>query len=117
MSMSASKIFYKVKAHLLQQGTQSIDEDTSNCRYRGDHGHSCAVGCLMTDDIYDYNFEGDSVHAARIEGALEPIIGTQKAKRSNKLSLLDALQTVHDEYQPDVWESRLNKIQIEFKIA
>ena len=117
MSMSMSKIFYKVKAHLLKQGEKSMDEEYGSCRYHGDYGRSCAVGCLITANMYDDNLEGEGVHSPVVISALKPIIGTQRKKRKSKLELLDALQGVHDEYPPNVWESKLEELRPEFNIA
>ena len=98
MSMSMSKIFYKVKAHLLKQGEKSMDEEYNSCRY-------------------DDNLEGEAVHSPVVISALKPIIGTQRKKRKSKLELLDALQGVHDEYPPNVWKSKLEELRPEFNIA
>ena len=115
MTRSVREIFYKVEKHLLKQNERA--ESGGNCQYRTDSGLSCAVGCLMTDDIYDSSFEGDSVRDSSIMDALTPIVGVNEDKRELKLYLLRQLQVVHDEYQPTWWASNLAQIKLEFDIS
>ena len=116
MTMSVREIFYKVEKHLLKQNEKSMDSG-SWCMYRSDNGLSCAVGCLMTDDIYRPSFEGESVRDSSIMEALTPIVGVNEDKRELKLYLLRELQVVHDESQPTCWASNLAKIKHEFDIS
>jgi hypothetical protein len=54
------EIFDRVKAHLLAQGRPAIGRD-GGCAYRGKDGRgdtSCALGCLIPDDVYDKSIEG-----------------------------------------------------------
>ena len=116
MTMSVREIFYKVEKHLLKQNEKSMDFG-SGCMYRSGGGLSCAVGCLMTDDIYRPSFEGDSVRDSSIMDALTPIVGVNEDKRVLKLYLLRELQVVHDESQPTCWASNLAKIKHDFDIS
>ena len=116
MTMSVREIFYKVEKHLLKQNEKS-ESKCAGCQYRSDNGLSCAVGCLMTDDIYDSSFEGDSVRDSSIMDALTPIVGVNEDKRVLKLYLLRELQVVHDESQPTCWASNLAKIKHDFDIS
>ena len=114
--MSVNKIFYKVQKHLLKQNEKSMDFG-SGCMYRSNGGLSCAVGCLMTDDIYRPSFEGESVRDSSIMEALTPIVGVNEDKRVLKLYLLRELQAVHDESHPTDWANDLAKIKHEFDIS
>ena len=115
MSMSAKQIFYKVKKHLLRQGKQSVTGGGS-CLYRSDDGAmSCAVGCLMTDDMYSPDFEGLGV-AELEDDVMTPIIGVHKASREYRLCLLEALQEVHDNYSPYGWADALDAVQERYNI-
>tara|TARA_B110000908_G_scaffold160700_1_gene204174 strand:+ start:514 stop:861 length:348 start_codon:yes stop_codon:yes gene_type:complete len=115
--MSVREIFYKVEKHLLKQNEKSMDTDVFGCMYRSNGGLSCAVGCLMTDDIYRPSFEGESVRDSSIMEALTPIVGVNEDKRVLKLYLLRELQVVHDESQPTCWASNLAKIKHDFDIS
>ena len=117
MSMSAKQIFYKVKKHLLKQGKRSVRGGGNYCLYRSDDGvMSCAVGCLMTDDIYSPHFEGFGVEELE-DDVMTPIIGVHKASRGYKLCLLEALQEVHDDRRPYGWADALDVVQERYNIT
>ena len=116
MSMSAKQIFYKVKKHLLRQGERSVASGGS-CLYRSDDGvMSCAVGCLMTDDMYSPDFEGKNV-AELEDDVMTPIIGVRKGSREYKLGLLGELQEVHDNCGPYNWAHELDILQDRYNIT
>ncbi len=49
--MNNQEAFEKVVAHLKAQGTRSIHENGEDCAYAGQHGLSCAVGCLLPREL------------------------------------------------------------------
>ena len=116
MTMSVREIFYKVEKHLLKQNERSVAGKLA-CRYRNDQGLTCAVGCLMTDDMYDSSFEGENVRDMYIMEALTPIVGVNEDKRRLKLYLLRELQKVHDDSPVEDWERDLAEIKLEFDIS
>ena len=116
MTMSVREIFYKVEKHLLKQNEKSESEDVG-CEYRSDNGLSCAVGCLMTDDIYDSSLEGSNLNDIGVRKALTPIVGVNYGLRLLKLNLLYRLQLVHDNEPVEHWASNLAKIKLEFDIS
>ena len=113
--MSVNKIFYKVQKHLLKQNERA--EDRYGCQYRTDSGLSCAVGCLMTDDIYDSSLEGSNLNDIGVRKALTPIVGVNYELRLLKLNLLQRLQEVHDSEPVEHWASNLAQIKLEFDIS
>lgn len=120
MTMSLSKIFYKVENHLLKQNERSVTSVTSGeyCRYRSEEGLSCAVGCLMTDDIYDYSLEGGSARDFDVVEALAPIIGVSPTiHRAKKIDLLHRLQAIHDGDRVDTWADKLSEVKLDFNIS
>ena len=117
MSMSAKQIFYKVKKHLLKQGERSVGGDEDSYLYRSDDGvMSCAVGCLMTNDMYSPHFEGFGVAELEYD-VMTPIVGVHKSSREYKLGLLEALQGVHDYCTPYNWASALDLVQDRYNIT
>ena len=50
-------VYDKVCAHLAAQKTRSMN--ANGCAYRGALGRSCAVGCLIPDEIYDPDMDLD----------------------------------------------------------
>jgi len=118
MSMSMNKIFYKVKKHLLTQGERSYSEnDGGVCLYRSPNGMSCAVGCLMTDDMYSVHLERNNVTNSTIVKVLTPIIGVHHYKRTMKLELLTMLQRLHDVVPVSNWSIKLDEIQKKYGIG
>mgnify|MGYP003678713749 CR=1 FL=1 len=114
--MSANKIFYKVEKHLLKQNEQARDR-VGSCQYRNDSDLSCAIGCLISDQMYrsHVNIEGKGVSSLPSD-VLTPIIGVQFDKASRKLDLLRGLQHIHDEYHPSAWPEELAKVKTDFNI-
>lgn len=51
------EVFDYIVAFLLKQGARSVGGDGA-CRYRGDDGTMCAIGCLLPDETYDPWMEG-----------------------------------------------------------
>lgn len=89
--MNAQQVFDKVADHLWTQGVPSIDALSGYCMYRGEEGRSCAVGCLIPDDVYSQSME--DLRVAALVGAfgtrLPPFI-------KEHVELLSRLQSVHD---------------------
>ena len=113
--MSMREIFNKVEKHLLKQNKRSIR--VGSCKYRTDEGLSCAVGCLMTDDMYSHTFEGESVRATEVVEALAPIIGVSPIHRAKKLDLLYRLQGIHDGDSITEWADKLSEAKLDFNIS
>lgn len=110
--MTAQEIFDKVTAHLRKQGKASVDIDGS-CAYRGEGGTSCAVGCLIPDEMYDEMMEGGAVHAEEpkypeLYKAID-VLGLR-----GNVGLLTSLQRAHDETLQHVgmpsWENYMANI-------
>ena len=116
MTMSVREIFYKVEKHLLKQNEKS-ESKCAGCQYRSDNGLSCAVGCLMTDDMYDSSLEGESVKATEVVEALTPIIGVSPRHQAEKIDLLNRLQCIHDGNQVDTWADKLTALKLAFNIS
>ena len=58
--MTSQEMFDKVAAHLRKQNAKSSSEE-GECFYRGPNGTSCAIGCLLPDEIYRPEMEKKSV--------------------------------------------------------
>lgn len=88
--MTAQQKFDTVAKHLITQGTQAYASG-EGCQYRGPNKTACAVGCLIPDDVYNRDMEGNTVTSVLREfpDLMEPIIG-------HDIQLLVDLQQVHD---------------------
>jgi hypothetical protein len=112
--MSMQEIFNKVATHLLRQGQRSTDE-RDDCAYRGQGGLSCAVGCLIPDELYSPEFEYRQVRKLPLD-VLEAC-GVDLDKFSEQLRLLAMLQTIHDNVEPRGWEIALRECARSLKLA
>jgi len=98
-------VFEFVRQHLLNQGQKS--EGVSSCFYKKNNGLSCAIGCLIENEFYVDNLE--------FKNGDDPIV-IDAVKKSlpnwviNKNMLLD-LQVIHDEYEVEEWEFRLQELE------
>lgn len=105
-------VFDKVAKHLLTQNKRAMKDfrgeyPEDRCAYRGDNGSMCAVGCLISDDLYDFSMEGRNVgevmrmlHGVRELSSVSPALGVFHA-------MLSALQNAHDNYEPSEWPMEL----------
>lgn len=102
ITLSEQEIFDKVATHLLTQKTKSVKDGT--CMYRGPDGCQCAAGCLIPDDIYDYDkFEPKTWSS---------LVGLKliSCDTGEKNSFVRRLQKIHDMSSVDIWKSELQKL-------
>jgi len=108
------QIFNRVKTHLLNQEQKAVLSPGlpgEACAYRGVRNRSCAVGCLITDEAYDSRIESQGVMDKSVRTALdESGIPTD----DETLDLLNALQFVHDNYEPSEWPHQLGRVREEY---
>lgn len=111
--MTKQKIFDTVAIHLLTQNAKSTEtiphidpssNPTVNCRYRGQDGRMCAIGCLIPDDYYDISIEGGNVESWRVQEIL------QSMDLLNHKIILFQLQRVHDHNDVILWRSKLKGV-------
>jgi hypothetical protein len=109
---STIELFDKIKSHLLTQKIKSVDS-AGICKYRDDFGNKCALGCLLTDDMYSPNLEGISLaHSPELRSILEPLIGVEGSEEfNNNLKMLTSLQIIHDEVGIDHWIEHINEVK------
>lgn len=79
--------FDVVVKHLFKQGKQSAGDGM--CKYRGDAGLMCAVGCRIPDNLYKKGMEGEAVSSLVGKTELPPEI-------VEYCGMFNDLQKVHD---------------------
>lgn len=93
-------VYDKVCAHLAAQKTRSMT--ANGCAYRGTLGRSCAVGCLIPDEIYDPDMDQSVGGSFGLKLSLNVNILVQRFPAVQKLfagvdlGLLKRLQETHD---------------------
>ena len=90
-----------VRNHLVAQDERCVNESGS-CRYRFGT-KSCAIGCLIDDDLYSEEFEGGSVIRCEVTMAIQ--ITHRIALSNSQLRVLRKLQYIHDEREPKHWST------------
>ena len=98
-------VFNKVVTHLLTQN-QISSEYGGSCRYRAfrenDVTLKCAVGCLISDNIYDEDLEDQTANAIDVIKAIQDsnpnlIVSDQIAE------MMMQLQFIHDHCEERIW--------------
>lgn len=117
--MTLQEIYNKVGAHLLEQNAKAVDEN-GRCKYQVG-GKMCAVGCLISEDVYSQHsarIEGLAVTSPRVRDALiQSCALNPKTKLSaEELKLLRSLQMMHDKDPPADWPELLNRIALAYKL-
>lgn len=120
--------FKRVRDHLLKQGRQSLEhvklfngELRAHCRYRGEDGLACAVGCLIKDEHYRRDFEGNNpewepVGSAVFSSMEDEGMALPWEMRELFVRFLLCLQDIHDNYLPHEWAEQLRWVQHDWEI-
>ena len=99
---SVQEVFDFVVDHLRKQGRPAKSEDEHCFYFDGVTGNRCAVGCLISSEKYEVNFEG---------------VGVDSIYDGNKLDLLEFLQGIHDDYKVEEWEKKFKQLAIECDLS
>lgn len=100
--MELKQIYDTVRSHLLLQMKQSIDA-AGIYMYRGDNGMKCAIGCLIPDQIYVADMEGD------IDQMLT--LWPDHPFHDGDVAFMEDLQYIHDTIDPEFWELHLDGLK------
>lgn len=107
--------FNKVVLHLLKQGMKSVNE-AGDCMYRGGNGRSCAIGCLISDDVYHASAEGETSRNINVLNMLyqsnPSILGV-----TNIHDLIEDLQRVHDNTDASRWPYFLTGVANRYSLS
>lgn len=101
------KAFNIMKEHLLKQRAKSVRSD-GQCRYRGSGGSKCAVGCLISDNIYYDGLEGRNADNYEVLAAIE-----KSGNGTPNIRMLNWMQYMHDAVHPYEWEQEIDEYESE----
>lgn len=104
-------VFSRVVRHLLEQGEQSMFPQYQTCAYRGAHGLRCAVGVLINDAHYSHGLEGIGAAEPSVRDAL---VASGVPWSDDMADLLERVQGIHDDEDPDQWADRLERVAADF---
>ncbi len=99
LNPTAQQVFDRVATHLLTQ--QKMSGKVDHCYYRKD-GLSCAVGCLIPDEVYAAKMEGLGIAGLRQNYQWFGDVGLSPHE-----GLLRALQIIHDDVPVTGWLNHL----------
>ena len=110
--MNNQEVYDKVKAHLLTQNAKSISKD-GFCKYRMIRSTKrCAIGCLIPDNLYEKEMEGNAVH-----NLLHDFPKVKEFFDGVSSNLLDALQSVHDSELVKNWPRELEAVAKNYNLT
>jgi len=110
--MTKQEIFDKIAVHLLTQNAVSVGPgDNQMCKYRTDDGLSCAIGCLIPDELYVKKLEGKEVGSSRIVREVLKKVGI-----FNEGRFLVHFQQMHDYFTPTQWPDYLIEVGNNYKL-
>jgi len=108
-AFDAQDVFDIVAWHLLWQNSRATAIDRVKCMYRAPDGKRCAIGWLIPDDVYSKALEFFGVR-----DIAQRLIEGEHARFARFLylhmSLLRALQEMHDANLPAEWPVMLRAI-------
>lgn len=83
------QISEKIRDHLTKQRKQSksvyAGSKVPSCAYRGDNGLMCAVGCLITDEVYTPDLESQCADTRDVVHALMNSLGFDITEKIEQL--------------------------------
>lgn len=130
MKFDKQKIFNKVATHLLKQNEKALNCHDA-CQYRGDGGTSCALGCLIPDDLYAKRLEGHSIRGSVLDDFDSKFLDEEDipdpefkkivyratgAKSVHDFVFLACLQSLHDNDEPNEWADELKGLARRYKL-
>lgn len=108
--MTNQEAFDRVVAHARAQGRKAIEPGKNTCRYRTSDGLMCFVGCLIPDEQYRPELEGQNAYSLTTMVNVPALDGLRSA-------FLQSMQVVHDRDEPDRWEREFAELAIEFGLT
>ena len=107
-----------VAKHIIEQGEKyGKSKDSQGCCYRTlsdkDEGYDlvlkCAVGCVIPEEYYHKNYEGHMIKSLTLLIKYGRFLG-------HDISLLEQLQSLHDDWDMCQWEQRFKEIADKFNL-
>lgn len=89
------EIFNYVLAHLKMQNARAMGTP-GTCAYKNEEGKSCAIGCLIPDDLYTRSIEGKSI--TMLKKQFPKISKYLELNKPERFRLFKDLQELHDDY-------------------
>ncbi len=102
-------LFNKAVRGLLKQGCKSVSDD--RCEYRGPNDLRCGVGMVMPNACYSQDMEGQSIEYLQRN---YPERLARFGIGEDNVSLLGAIQGVHDREDVDAWPTKFKALATDY---
>ena len=117
--MTPQEIFDTVAEHLAKQGHPALSGYKGSCMYRNKNGESCAVGCLIPDEMYDPKMDEEDISIETLIHHEPEFLFPDYFK--DNIGLLSHLQIAHDQWNymdPDSYESvdKKERVRIRYEL-
>lgn len=112
MKFTKQQTFNKVVRHLRKQQKKAKCSSKflkGTCAYRTKSGLMCAAGCLIPDELYNKEFEGQGVGSEPLSILFENL--------GHDIDLVSYLQLVHDYYSVKEWEEQFKVVAKKHKLT
>jgi hypothetical protein len=117
--MNKQEIFDKVVTHLKNQNARAYDKEEDRCLYRDEStGYRCAIGCLIPDELYNPDFEGESIDTL-LEKApvLKELLKIKNFSAiSSDVMFLRRLQSIHDGGDLKDWPMSFRNLAVAYEL-
>lgn len=114
------EMFTIAAAHLVKQNRRATcaGDNEIGCMYRAPDGAQCAIGCLIPDDKYNPDFEGNVICGTGELGSMWAgrILEAAGIAYSDRYFAQD-LQAIHDREQPHEWPLKLMSFAVLHKLT
>ena len=110
--MDNQQAFTQIKNHLLTQNQRAEIDGT--CQYRmetDNHVLTCAVGCLIPDELYREDMESTT-----IKNLVSYYTKLGEYFQGIDLDLLHDLQMIHDQHDIDTWPLLLKDVATKWEL-
>ena len=101
---TAQQVFDHISRHLLHQNERSNEH--GKCLYYSSNSLKCAAGCLISDEEYGEEMEGQG-WGDLVDMEMVP---------PHHMRLIMILQQMHDVTDPSKWVQRLHQIASDFNL-
>ena len=102
---TADEVFKQGRDHLLTQMERSTADGVRSCKYLNNNGLKCVAGCFISDDEYD----------PIVEGMPWSVLVEEQAVPEVHARLIGAMQSIHDNDEPIMWETRMDELEEDMK--
>lgn len=113
VKITNQSLFDTISTHLLTQKVPAKSDTPGptgvSCRYRYNN-LSCAIGCLVKDDLYDESLESKTISNDYVIKIVAKSLGVTNKIVEKHVPFLATLQKVHDRVNPDAWRFTLKLV-------